>query len=557
MPNISLTLSGTDQSISRPVVLDIIGQLQDITKINPATKIFFAGDIRRMQTPGTSIDGNDERFAMFNTNNIIFIEVQEDFDINTVGSTAVTRPEQHPVFIDEALDVKVTPVYATTNMVINFRYRCVSKTEALRWRDDIRLRASQMRDINIHDLTYHYVLPLETLVLLKFIHDTKELTAPYNETYEEFIIRNSTDRLTLIGDLVNQDARLAISETQCRVVGLYDWDVLPEKTEREETGVWTVSFSYKFNFEKPIACHMRYPIMVHNNLLPSHYTLFTNAEQDLYHVPKNYPLSLGALAGFEHDTTMDYRRSHEPIIRLPRFDDFEIKHVPTGTGTAIIALCQVDQDKRQLLNLHELGDIALDSDILEFIQLVEYPYICKLYKSIFHISLYRNEHLTYTTTLDCDNTLMVKAVEDLNLRNIHRLRIALVTDLTLLPWEALDRLRRYPKVLVKVIACMNELLRNHPDFVNLGNKSRITELEFSPIYAILTGLNYDNGRGRPKGDFYGEGIRVNAWPNKGHNSYNKTLFRDIDPRIVAQYRNNRTSFNTVMPTGIISIQQSQ
>ncbi len=557
MPNISLTLPETTQSISRPVVLDIIGQLQAITKINPATKVFFAGDIKKMQTPGTSIDSNDERFAMFNTNNIIFIEVEEDFDHDTVGCMAVTRPEQHPVFLDQALDVAITPVYATTNMTISFRYRCISKTEALRWRDDIRLRVSQLRDINIHDLTYHYLLPLETLVLLKFIHETKELVEPYNETYEEFIIRNSSTRLTVIGDLVGQDARLAISETQCRVVGIYNWDILPEKPEREENGAWTVSFSYKFNFEKPIACHMRYPIMVHNNLLPSYYTLFTNGEKDLYHDPKYYTLSLGALAGFEQDTTLDHRRSHDPIIRLPRFDDFEIKHVPTGTGTAIIALCQVDEDKRSLLNLRELGDMVLDEDVLNFIRDVEYPYITSLYKSIIHVSLYRNQHLTYTDMLSCDNTLLIKATENLDLRNNYRLRLSLITDLTLLPWEALDRLRRYPKVLVKIIACMNELLRDHPDFVNLGHKSRITELEFSPIYAVLTGLNYDNGRGHSRGSFYGEGIRVNGWPNKGHNSYNKTLFKDIDPRLVAQYRNNRTGFNTVMPTGIISIQQSK
>lgn len=556
MPNISITLPETSQSISRPIVLDIIGQLQDITKVNPSTKIFFAGDIRKMQTPGTSIDSTDERFALFNTNNIIFIEVQEDYDINTVGSTAVTRPEQLPVFYDPALDIQVTPVYTTTNTVISFRYRCVSKTEALRWRDDIRLRASQMRDVNVHNLTYHYALPLDVLVLLKLIHQTKELVEPYNETYEDFIRRNSTDRLTVMGDLVNQEVRLAISETQCRVVGLYEWDVLPEKPEREDSGVWTVSFSYKFSFEKPIACHMRYPVMVHNNLLPSYYTLFTNGEKDLYHTPKHYPLSLGALAGFESDTVMDHRRSHEPVIRLPRFDDFDIKQVPTGTGTAIIALCQVDTDKRQLLNLKELGDIALDEDILNFIQTVEYPYITQLYKSIIHVSLYRNNHLTHTDTIDCDSELMIHAVGDLDLRNVHRLRIALVTDLTLLPWDALSRLRKYPKVLVKIIAAMNELLRNHPDFVNLGHKSRITELEFSALYHLLTGLSSDNGRGTSRGNFYGEGLGVNGWPGNGYNSHNKTLFKDLDPRLVAQYRNNRINVNTVMPTGIIAVQHT-
>lgn len=557
MPNISLTLPGTDQSITRPIVYDIISQIQDITKISKDTKVFYGGDIQKSKTPGTSIDSTDERFAMFNTNNIMFIEVEEDFDHDTLGSTAVTRPEQQPVFIDPELGIHIKPVYATTNIVINFKYRCIGKTEALRWRDDIRMRVSQLRDINIHDLTYHYLLPLDLLLLLKLVHQTKELVEPYNETYEQYIMRNSTDRLTVVGDLIAQDARLAISETQCRVVGIYNWDGIPEKPEREESGVWTVSFSYRFSFEKPIGCHMKYPIMVHNNLLPPHYTTFTNGEQDLYHVPKYATLSLGALAGFEADTISDARRSHEPIIRLPRFDDFEIKHVPTGSGTVLIALCQVDEDKRTLANLTELGDIALDSDILQFIKDVEYPYVTSIYKSIINISLYRNEHLTWTDTIQCSSSLSISALEDLNLRDVHRIRLSLITDLTLLPRDALERVRRYPKVLVKIIAAMNELLRNHPDFVNLGSKNRVSQLEFSAIYAMLTGMNYDNGRGVSKGSYYGEGIRVNGWPNKGFNSYNKTLFSDIDPRIVAQYRNNRVGINTVMPTGIINIHQPQ
>lgn len=571
MPNVSITLPDTSQSVSRPIVFDIIDQIRDITKINKDTKIYFPGDILAMQTPGTSIDSNTERFASFNTNNIVFIEVEEDFDHDTLGSTAVAGKEHIPVFIDQDLDVRMAPVYATTNIIINFKYRCVSKTEALRWRDDIRMRVSQMRDVNLHDLTYHYSLPLELLVLLVAIHETKELVEPYDETFEEFMRRNSTTRLSLIGDLVNQDARLAISEKQCRIVGMFTWDAIPDKPEREDTGTWVASFSYKFSYEKPIACNFKYPVMIHNNLLPQQYTFGNDQSYDLYLVDKSYTLSLGALAGFESDTIMDHRVQPHFLLRLPDFDDYQLPSCPPGTGSAFIALCEVDlTDKRTLLNLNELGDVVIDHDILQFIKEVEYPFMCNLYHSIFHLSLYRNNYLTTSGTLALDAQMDVKAVANLNLRHQHRVRLSIITDLTLLTREALDRLRRYPKVLAKVIQAINELFKNHPDMVNLGNKKYITELEFSPIYALLTGYALDNGRGTSRGNFYGQGLPVNSWPRNGNSSdmrselrpsryrgYTSPIFKDIDPRLVERYRNNRVGSNTASIAGIIAIKQNQ
>lgn len=556
MPNISITLPDTQQSISRPIVYDIIDQVKQITKINPDAKIFFPGDSQHMATPGSTIDSKDERFALFQTNNIVFIEVEEDYDHEAIGSTASTRPEYQPIFQDAQLGIRLAPIYATTQVTINFKYRCVSKTEALRWRDDIRLRVSQLRGVNLHDITYHYTLPLDILVLLKAIHLTKELVEPYNETYAEFITRNSTPRLTLIGDLVNQEARLAVSEKQCRIVGLYGWDDIPEKPEREDNGSWTVSFSYRFSYEKPIACNFKYPIMIHNNLLPKYYTDGNNKSYDLYTVDKYYSSSLQALAGFESDTTMDRRRRPNFLLRLPEFDDYVIPSCPTGTGSVFIALCEVDvTDQRSLLNLTELGDVVMDPDILNFIKTVEYPFITDLYKSIFHLSLYRNDQLTISKSLTVDTLLNVKSVADLNLRNQHRVRLSIVTDLTLLTRESLDRLRLYPKVLRKVIESMNEIFRNHPDLVSLGDRSYITELEFSPLYALLTGFPLDNGRGTSRGNYYGQGLMASGWPSGG--AFRSPIFQDINPRLIEQYRRNRVGVNAVAVTGIMALQQNR
>lgn len=559
MPTVSLTLPEITQAVIRPIVYDIIGQVQHITKIDPSTKIYFSGDSGKRQTSGSSIDSDTDRLAVFNTNRMAFIEVEEEYDIGAIGTTAVTRGEQLPVFIDEALGVHIAPVYASTDMVINFKYRCPSKTEAIRWRDDIRIRVSQMNNIFMHSVTYHYMLPIEAIVLTQAIHANREANFGYGETYEEYMTAHSTPRLTLVGDLTNKSSSLVISETQCRIIGLYGFDALPDKPEHDDgTGTWTISFSYKFSYEKPIGCAIRYPVIVHNQLLPQDLIDFTDKAYDIDKVNKSYSLSIDALHSFESGAIMNSRIIYDYEIKIPSYDDFIPGSYNKGMGTVLTALCEVDADKHTLLNLNELGDIAVDVDVMQFIKESELQYMGKAYFSILNLSLYRDKFLASSGTLSLDASLNVTSVNELDLRRQHRVMLSIVTDLTMLTKEALDRLRRYPKALVKIIGAINEILRNHPDFEKLSTKPVVTKRDLDPIYRMITGYSLSNGAKGTNSEYYGPGRNINSWPYSG-NKYsdskigiNNGMFSDIDPRVVENYRNNRIGNNTVMTTGIVA-----
>lgn len=540
MPNLTITLPENSQSVTRPVIMDIVRQVEEITKIDVSSKIFFPGETQRMQTPGTNIDNNNERFAIFNTDRITFVEVEEDYNKDALSTTAVTRLEHIPVFQDEALRVKIAPVFATSAVTINFTYRCPSKTEALRWRDDMRIRISQMRDLNLHTITYHYPIPLEYLVILKLIYEKREAIEPYGQSFQEYVYSLSDQRLKLVSDLVGKDTRLVIPDCQTRILGMFDFDGLPNKVERDETnGVYTIAFSYKFEYGKPVGCNMKYPVMIHNQLLPADYIQFTDDAYDIDKVNKTFPLSLYAMNGFETDTIMNGVIDPGYVLRLPEYDDFRLNQFHPGTGTVLFALCEVDTDKKTLCSLNDLGEIALDEDILTFIKEKEYPYLTKLYQSILHVDLYRNEFLTNINTITCDSQLNIKAVNPLNLRNQHRIRLSIVCDLTLLSREAIERLKGYPKAFVKIISAINELLKNHPDFVNLGDKKRITALEFDAVYQALTGFPMNNGTNINRNQYYGS----------NHNG----LFRDIDPRVLENYRRNRIGHQTVQISQIMVV----
>lgn len=551
MPNISITIPENNQSIVRPIVYNIIDQLQDITKITKDSLIFYPGDSNKVQTPGSDIDSKNNRSALFGTNKINFIEVDEDYDIDYLGTTSVSSKNHINIFSDDKLGVFISPIYSTNKLSIRYKYRTPSKSEALRWRDDFRMNLSRYRDINVHDITYHYDIPLEFLLVLKFIHQNREENPDlaYGQKYEEYVKSYFTDKLTLISDLSANDTRLVIAETQSRVMGIFDINDVPEKPERDDTdGTWSIGFTYKITYDKVIGCNMKYPIIIHNKLLPINLIEFVdtakNANKDIAYA-SDY---VSALSRFETDRTLNRIKPPDQVLSIPSFDDFLITSTPSYTGSVFIALSEVEEDKRTLINLEELGDITLDADILQYIKEVEYPYLGKIYQSPFHISLYRDKYLARDDILICDSNLNIKSTIDLDLRRQHRVRFSILDNLAMLREPFFLRVRNYPKVLLKYTKAVYEILNFHPDFINLEGYDRINNVDWNNLMRLINGLTYQE-TGKPTGTFYNTGSQGSNWPYK---SGSKGLFKNIPDHVYNEFKQHRVKQRQVQIFGIVA-----
>lgn len=543
MTQFHMTLPDVVQAVTRPVVYAIIEQVQKITGIKKDTKIYFPGDIETMRTAGTTIDDKDDRFAVFESSSIMFIEVEEEFNQDNIASTVIGRNENMKAFYDPALGASLTPVYASTDVTINFKYRSNSKNEVVRWRDDIRNRVSQMRDINLHVVKYHYGIPSEILGLIYELYTKRENYLGYDQTFAEYVTSHSSPRLTVIGDLAGGSNALAVSESQRDIIGMFGFDTTPDKPERDDqSGTWTISFPYKFTYDRPTGVNVSYPIMVHNQLINKIYTDHLEKGYDLNPPEKTYTKSLGALSYFAVNASADRNMDPKYVLTIPSFDDYVLRNEPDGTGTYMTVLAEVDtSDKKTMFNLRELGDIVIDEDIMEFIAGGEYQYMVKPYESILNISLYREGNLARHDAAFITPTLDFKANDVLDLRKQHRARFSIVTNLSMMSVDAFGRLAKYPKALKKIIGAINELLRNHPGFNNLGLNGPITRIELTRLYEVLTGFSLNSGVGVKH--YYGD---VGFKQGKG-------LFGDLDPAMVEYYRNNSVRRNTVMITGLIAL----
>lgn len=449
MPNIRITVPNTKESVLRPVVLDIVRQLEWLTQIGTKTPITYPDEHETPYQPGSTIDDPEHAQGALHTNSRIAIEVDEDYDPANIYSTAVAQAEHRPIFMDDFIGVTMKPIYSPTNVKINFKYKAKSKTAAMRWRDDIRVRTSSMRDVNLHSVSYHYLIPEQMIDILKEVHKLREAQGGYGEDWANYMAGNSSTRITRIANMSGSQSSLGVAEKQARIVGYFDFEYAPEKGEKEgDEPTWTTTFTYSFRFDKPLEINLKYPTVIHNQVLSLKYRPQSESfDEDQQW--RSYSMSAEAFKEFEiQDEHFNKIAGYRKIIAIPKFDEFLPEMQPSGTYGVFSALCQItNENKKELTNLRELVDVNLHPSILKFIDESEWSYMTKPYQSILNISLFRGFHLADSRAITMDQSLNISSVADLNIRVSNRIMMFIVDDISLLSADAIRRLRNYPEVI--------------------------------------------------------------------------------------------------------------
>jgi hypothetical protein len=472
MPNIVCPINDTFFTIERPVTFKIVRELLDITRISNKTPISFAGPEEKMGQQGSTVEPNqaENRWAY---DERVFIEVQEEYDLESLGSTATTRIE-YPAFMnDEFLGVYMRPIYSKTKLSISFKYRARDKNQADKWRNDIRTRTSQMRDVNLHEIVYHFRIPEAMLNILKEIYKMRENVAGYGQTYNDYFTSKCLRNVGLITNQGMTDGVWAVNEKQIRIAGFFDFTGAPEKSEKEgDNDTWTTSFTYNVMYMKPLECNMRYPLVVHNQLIGSDY----RPQAPDYRIedqPADRTLSGEWLKKFESDTRVLSARGDTGIV-LPSFDDFVPKSVLISTVRVFTAAVLLDPTRpRYLFNLGDLGDYQLHPLIIDFLKSGEYTYLGKDYQSVLSLTLYRNVTQQDTDSLFVDANLDVWSASDLDLRLQYHVRLGLMTNFNYIRTNGLQRLQSKP-VAGLIVKAVNGAMSGI-NYIRKDIKTRVLE----------------------------------------------------------------------------------
>jgi len=440
MPLLVLTNPGVRDSVTRPVVLDIVRQLLTWTGLPQDTRVLYPGDNETALQPGSKIS-TDKEFNTFGTDSQWFITVEENYQEDRALSMAVTYDDNPKIFDDEDARVWIKPAYSPCDVVLRVRSRFTDKDAATRWRDDIRSRVAMLRDARVHNVSYSYLIPLEFMVVLKEIHRMRESVAPYNQTWEEYIDFYRSTKVRQLSDLVGKNQEWGVAETQARVLGYFDFGMAPEQSSKNsEDSTHAIEFTYSFKYDKPVSSVMSYPLVINNQLMDKRFRQTTAVER-VEDYQLQYSHSADAFAHFENARLT--QNIAMPGISIPEFDEFIPARgtVPPDTIRVLTGLTTIDEaNPLDLLQLDQLGNQSILPEVLEFMR-GEVNWMTKLGQSIFHLMVYRNQHPLPKEGYVVGSDLMVRLINPPNLRDIYHVRLALYQRPRLLPNAAKDRLR--------------------------------------------------------------------------------------------------------------------
>lgn len=447
MPNIVVELPETYNSQTRPAITQVAKHLIDIMRLPEDTGFEFFGAAESQFQPGTTMTttGIQNKFPF---NGRVNIEADEQYIEDRTLTTAVKRPNVPFIFYDQKLDVYVKPIYVQCEVTINFRYRAPDRTMAERWRDEFRVRSSQGRAELLHQFDYHYAMPDVVAVILHEIFEMRERVEGYGEDLGTWVKNHITGRATALTTQAGTQAIMAIAERQVGIVGGFNFVAQPEKGQKAGEGApWETGFDYTFQYDKVVGVQFHYPVSIHNQLIDVKY----RSEYSVYELIKQARRPSNDRYYYDQFTTL-YKERSQPLLgnRIPSFDDWMPSWAHARTASMLDVLVGVGDDRGELFPLDQLGDFEFSPAALRFLR-KEWPYINRLYDSIFHFGLYRWDKPMPDGTVVMDQDLNLSCTLDLDPRNVYHIRLGIVTDLSVLSPDAIDRIRKDGEFCIEVI----------------------------------------------------------------------------------------------------------
>lgn len=448
MPNIVVELPETYSSITRPAIIQVAKQLVEIMRLPPDTGFEFFGMAEAQFQPQTTLSDNGIQ-NKFPFTGRISIEADEQYIEDRTLTTAVKKDNVQFVFYDQHLDVFVKPVYVSCEVTISFRYRAPDRTQAERWRDEFRVRSSQGRAELLHELDYHYPIPDAISLILYQIHTMREAVAGYGETLEKWVQDHISARATTLTTQAGTQPLLAIAERQASIVGGFNFVAQPEKGAKTgESAPWETGFDYTFLYDKVVAVMAHYPVVIHNQMVDERF----RPSVPVYELANRARRPSNERFLYDYYTRL-YKERLQPLARnrIPKFDDWMPNWVAPRTSPVLEVLLGVDpEDGFDLVSLKQLGDFEFSAAALNFFK-KEAPFISKYGHSVFHFQLYRWDKPMPDGSVLMDVDLNVRSSYELTLRDVQHLRLCLVTDLSILTKDAIDRIRKDPPFCIELI----------------------------------------------------------------------------------------------------------
>jgi hypothetical protein len=492
MPQLILPVPETLESVSRPVALQVLRQISQQLQIPQNIQIIFPGDALAIPYIGSTL-AKDTVPQRFNVEQRYRVDIEETYPEGYGLSTRFGQPDDFFFFYDKALGVYIKPSYQRVEMKLNVTYRSTSRTDADLWENRTKKKVSQGQQDHLLEIGYHYPLPASAIGLLCQIYDMRQANKPYDDDIGKWMRQCFSPKFSVISNLAGRQETFVIRENQIRILGWFDFDHSPPKFDRSvDAGAWDASFTYTFSFDKCETVVMRYPLMIHNQIMP-HVFRDTTKVKEITDIIAQGSVSTEAFNRISHLGRAPATWTLPPGIPVPVDDDWLPEIEPPNTTNLMRLLLQVDPaDPKALVNLNSLGEWRFDVKTRNYMKACGNN-LRDLYESVFKIDLYRNKEYMNSKLIMIDDDLNLHYDEALDEREYYHLTISLMYDLALLSDAAKRLLSIHGGFTIKLLMVLDPSIAKSGRLPKLLPDGSISMLDLIAALKYLSQQRYPGG----------------------------------------------------------------
>lgn len=432
MPIVSQEVNETVETVTRPVIFAVARNVLQRTGIDMDTDIYLNKGDEQARSLNTAIRERVSE-AKFDQGTKLKISMEEEHMDYGLLENTIPDSDNPPIFKDDALGIWIQPIYHNMRMTLSFELYFNSESAANNWVNGIRRRVGNERQHQRHTVDYHFPVPKVLMSILADLYTTREARAGYGDTFGSYLKQSFVERVTVMTNQAASASNFSVKETQTGVNGWYSFDRPPQAVQN--TQQFSASFTYTFEFNKPTAFAMGYPLMIHNQLIPSKLRIrgenFNELVDPMYasNTKSRYDkLSKGEIAPGQSIGG----------VSIPAWDEWLPSVVRGHYSTLLRIMVAVEpDDKRSLVDLDNLGTIQIEPTLRAHMA----KYHNKLnytYQNVFHVCLYRDDKPLSEEAITIDEHLFVSTTFDMDDRHNYHLWIGCMVDLSNLNGIALD-----------------------------------------------------------------------------------------------------------------------
>ena len=486
MPNVIVSVNNTETTVVRPAIESIVKALQTNTDMGDGT-VVIPDQNGNIKIPNSFITGKTTHASEVSPNTYMTLKASVSNDPLANHNPKPLSNQHRPIFLTSPpTKFSIHPVYVTKKLDIGVEYVSISKERVESWYNDITLAVNDSTRINLHKIDYTYILPPKVYGLMQEVYSIMSKAGVVDTTMLEFIQANSTGKLTTLSSSTNSNYNLAVTETQTRIVGRFEFDTIPDKFEKDsETGKYSIGFNYTVSFEVPVSVRLDYPPVICNTVLPAKYILPKTNVINNETYSSNDKTALNSIESHKMDK---YRSFRDNIIIAPTWDDKTPEYKIKGLIPICSLLSVIDfSAPRHILNLRDLGDLEIDVDLLDWFSSGEHEHLTTLYGSPYNVSVYKDDLRLDHTTINVDSELNVTTTFDMGKCNTYRVVFSIVFDISKLTQIATNRLLESADMTALYMVTLNNDYKHNKEFIDTLATKNIT------LHALTTVFrNYTN-----------------------------------------------------------------